>query len=153
MAPMTASTDPSETASLASADLPVRVRRTLERALTLVSEELDHGMERMLLEFERELFRLADLARNPGSESGYMQALRSFRLNRADLLPRFMIQVETGLAGLRSAAGPEFPASDGDEQVSFRHLSLVETTVMDEDTVLAEVASRQEGRATLALHL
>ena len=58
MAPMTASTDPSATASLAAADLPLRVRRTLERALTLVSEELDHGMERMLLEFERELFRL-----------------------------------------------------------------------------------------------
>lgn len=153
MAPMTASTDPSETASLAAADLPVRVRRTLERALTLVSEELDHGMERMLLEFERELFRLADLARNPGSESGYMQALRSFRLNRADLLPRFMIQVETGLAGLRSMAGPAFTATDGDEPVSFRHLSLVETTVMDEDTVLGEVASRQEGRSTLALHL
>src|SRR5690606_11901807 len=142
MAPMTASTDPSATASLAAADLPLRVRRTLERALTLVSEELDHGMERMLLEFERELFRLADLARNPGSESGYMQALRSFRLNRADLLPRFMIQVETGLAGLRSMAGPAFTATDGDEPVSFRHLSLVETAVLDEDTVLGEVASR-----------
>ena len=150
---MTVSTDPSATASLASADLPLRVRRTLERALTLVSEELDHGMERMLLEFERELFRLADLARNPGSESGYMQALRSFRLNRADLLPRFMIQVETGLAGLRGPAAAAEPVADDSEPPSFRHLSLVETSVMDEDTVLAEVASRQEGRATLALHL
>ena len=153
MASMTASRDPSVPASLATADLPVRVRRALEQALSLASEELDHGMERMLLEFERELFRLADLARNPGAESGYMQALRSFRLNRADLLPRFMIHLESALAGLRSPVEPPQPAHDENDPPSFHNLSLVETSVMDEDTVLGEVASRQEGRATLALHL
>lgn len=153
MASITAPRDPPAPASLAAADLPLRVRRTLERALSLVSEELDHGMERMLLEFERELFRLADVARNPAAESGYMQALRSFRLNRADLLPRFMINVESGLAHLRSAVEPQQPALDRDEPPSFHNLSLVETSVMDEDTVLGEVANRQEGRATLALHL
>src|SRR5690554_1927042 len=153
MASMTAPRDPSAPASLATADLPLRVRRTLERALSLVSEELDHGMERMLLEFERELFRLADVARNPAAESGYMQALRSFRLNRADLLPRFMIHVESALAGLRDASEQHQPAHDPGDPPSFHNLSLVETSVMDEDTVLGEVASRQEGRATLALHL
>src|SRR5690554_1882650 len=153
MASMIASTDPSTPASLATADLPVRVRRSLERVLSLTSEELDHGMERMLMEFERELFRLADVARNPGAESGYMQALRNFRLNRSDLLPRFMIQVETGLAALRSTPVLQQAAAEDHEPPSFRNLSLVETSVMDEDTVLGEVASRQEGRATLALHL
>ena len=153
MASMTASRDPSAPASLATADLPLRVRRTLERVLSLLSEELDHGMERMLLEFERELFRLADVARNPAAESGYMQALRSFRLNRADLLPRFMINVESALASLRNGAALHPPAHEQDDRPSFHNLSLVETSVMDEDTVLGEVASRQEGRATLALHL
>src|SRR5690606_36026794 len=82
-----------------------------------------------------------------------MQALRSFRLNRADLLPRFMINVESALAGLRNGAGQPPPAHEQDDHPSFHNLSLGETSVMDEDTVLGEVASRQEGRATLALHL
>ena len=138
---------------LSAANLPPRVQRTLERALILVSEELDHGMQRLVEEFERELFRLADMSRNPGAETGYMRALRSFRLNRADLLPSFMVQVESGLAGLRSPATAPPPVPVEPEAPSFRNLSLLETSVMDEDTVLGEIASRHEGRATLALHL
>ncbi len=145
--------EPSAPASLDAAGLPPRVRRTLERALILVTEELDHGMQRLVVEFERELFRLADMSRNPGAETGYMQALRGFRLNRADLLPRFMMQVETGLAGLRSPAAAHEPASVEPDAPDFRNLSLVDTSVMDEDTVLGEIASRHEGRSTLALHL
>lgn len=153
MAPRTAAADPPRPVSLAAAGLPVRVRRTLERTLALASEELDHGMERMLIEFERELFRLADHARHPGLQSGYMQALHSFRLTRADLLPRFMIEVESMLAGVRSATEPARVPESPDARPSFRNLSLVDESVMDEDTVLREVASRQEGRSTLALHL
>lgn len=149
---MTPHREPATPSSLASAGLPPRVRTVLERSLHLVSEELDHGLTRMLDEFERELFRLADLARNPGAESGYMQTLRSFRLNRADLVPRFMLGIERALAGIRRPAPVRADHSTPGE-VSFRNLSLVETAVMDEGTVLREVGSRQEGRATLALHL
>ena len=88
--------------TLASAGLPRRVRKTLEHALSLVSVELDNNLGAMLQEFEQELFRLADLARNPGAESGYMQTLRTLRMNRADLIPRFMQEVEAGLAAIRS---------------------------------------------------
>ncbi|MEZ0472238.1 DUF1631 family protein [Luteimonas salinilitoris] len=149
---MNASPDHGAPLRLASASLPDRVRMTLERALALLSGELDHGLGRTVLEFERELFRLADGARNPGLESGYMQALRSFHLHRADLAPRFMAGLESALAGLRHppAAHAFRPETD---QVSFRHLSLVEEAVMDEDTVLRGIASRQENRAPLALHL
>lgn len=138
--------------SLASAGLPARVHKILQRTLGVFSEELDHGMGRMLLEFERELFRLADVARNPGVESGYMQALRIFRLNRADLVPRFMIELESALAGVRRPPAAHAPRAEAG-QAGFRDLRLVEDAVMDEDTVLREVASRQEGRAALALHL
>lgn len=149
---MTPHREPATPSSLASAGLPPRVRKVLERSLHLVSEELDHGLTRMLDEFERELFRLADIARNPGAESGYMQTLRSFRLNRADLVPRFMLGIERALAAIRRPA-PVRADSGAPGEVSFRNLSLVETAVMDEGTVLREVGSRQEGRATLALHL
>src|SRR5687768_13879808 len=138
--------------TLATAGLPRRVRKALEQALALVSMELDHSLGALLTEFEQELFRLADLARNPGTESGYMQTLRTFRMNRADLVPQFMLELEAGLAALRSPASAAKPVAAA-PAAGFQTLSLVEDTVMDEDTVLREVASRQEGRANLALHL
>ena len=137
--------------TLATAGLPRRVRRTLERALSLVSEELDPALGVLLNEFEQELFRLADLARNPGSESGYMQTLRTFRMNRADLVPQFMLELEASLCAIRRPAAAPAPVSA--TNASFHSLSLVEEAVMDEDTVLREIASRQEGRANLPLHL
>src|SRR5690606_13653019 len=105
-------------------------------------------------EFEQELFRLADQARNPGTESGYMQTLRSFRLNRSDLVPHFMLELEGSVAGIR---GPAVTTPASNEPViaatGFGKLSLVDEAVMDEGTVLREIATRQEGRASLALHL
>lgn len=137
--------------SLAAAGLPPRVRRTLERALSFVSTELDSGLSNLVSEFEQELFRLADQARNPGLESGYMATLRAFRANRADLVPRFLLALEGALATLRAPAPPSAPAPL--DTGGFGPLSLVEDSVMDEGTVLREIASRQEGRANLSLHL
>ncbi|TDK33897.1 DUF1631 domain-containing protein [Luteimonas terrae] len=137
--------------SIAAAGLPPRVRRTLERALSFVSTELDGGLSNLVSEFEQELFRLADQARNPGLESGYMATLRTFRANRADLVPRFLLALEGTLAALRTPAAPPPPVPA--DSTSFGPLSLVEDTVMDEGTVLREIASRQEGRANLSLHL
>ena len=138
--------------TLAAAGLPRRVRKALEQALSLVTAELDGSLGTVLREFEQELFRLADLARNPGAESNYMQTLRTLRMNRADLIPRFMLELEAGVAAIR-AAKPVEEKSEADERIPFRNLSLVEDEVMDEDSVLREVATRQESRAALPLHL
>ncbi|TYT25809.1 DUF1631 domain-containing protein [Luteimonas viscosa] len=157
---MPASSPPVEPAvprSLAAAGLPPRVRRTLEAALTLVTDEIEPHLGSMLNEFEEELFRLADQARNPGTESGYMQTLRTFRLNRSDLIPRFILELEATVAATRSptpasvatgSAARAQPAQSG-----FGRLSLVDESVMDEGMVMREIASRQEARANLALHL
>ena len=45
--------------SLATADLPQRVRKVLEQAMAQVSLQLDGHLSVMLSEFEQELFRLA----------------------------------------------------------------------------------------------
>src|SRR3546814_2221910 len=102
---MSASTPPNDATprTLAAAGLPRRVRKALEQALSLVSIELDNSLGTMLKEFEQELFRLADLARTPGVESRYMQTLRTLRMNRADLIPRFMIELEDGVAEICTA--------------------------------------------------
>ena len=137
--------------TLATANLPRRVRKALEHALSIVSEELDGNLGTMLTEFEQELFRLADKARSPGVESGYMQTMRTLRMNRSDLIPRFMLELEAGLAAMRSAPAPK--VVDETERVSFQNLSLVDTVDMDEGTILREIGTRQESRAALPLHL
>lgn len=140
--------------TLATAGLPRRVRKVLEQALSLVSEELDGNLGLMLSEFEQELFRLADQARNPGTESGYMQTLRGFRLSRSDLVPHFMLELEASIAAIRSpATAPVVGTDPVIASTGFGKLSLVDESVMDEGTVLREIASRQEGRANLPLHL
>ncbi|WP_298573555.1 DUF1631 family protein [uncultured Luteimonas sp.] len=143
--------------SLASAGLPRRVHKVLEAALALVTDTLEPQLATMLGEFEEELFRLAEQARNPGMESGYMQTLRAFRLNRADLVPRFILEVEAATAAIRSVPTAQPPAGGQEEgrvaHSGFGRLSLVDEAVMDEGMVLREIASRQEGRANLPLHL
>ncbi|HLT44361.1 MAG TPA: DUF1631 family protein [Luteimonas sp.] len=133
------------------------MRKALEAALSMVTDDIESHLGAMLNEFEEELFRLADQARSPGSESGYMQTLRTFRLNRADLVPRFIIELEALVATIRTPPATTTAAVAGEygqpPQPGFGKLSLVDEAVMDEDTVLREIASRQEARANLALHL
>lgn len=127
--------------TLATATLPRRVRRVLEHLLNAASDELEQHLTDVLAEFEQQLFRLADHANNPGIESGHLQTLRTLRLNRADLLPRFMAGLEANIATLTrdsgGAIGKRLPAA-------FHDLSLVEHTEMDEVSVLREIAVRQE---------
>lgn len=138
--------------TLATSHLPTRVRKVLEKTFAVMSDELERNLAAMLEDYEQQLFRMADHARNPGVESSYMETLRTMRLHRADLAPRFMQALESGLASIRSAPRATVaPAAP----VTYAHsgLSLVEQTVMDEGTVLYEIATRAESRVTLAIHL
>jgi len=144
--------DASPRATLATAALPRRVRRLLEQLYALVSDEIAPLLERMLAEYEQQLFRQADQARNPSLQSGYLETLRLVRLRRADLIPRYLLGLETALTRLReSAAGAARPVTNSAPH--FRELRLVEDSEVDENTVLRAVASRHESRAGLGLLL
>ena len=157
MAAPTDSQDSAAPRTLASAGLPRRVRRTLERALSLVGEDLEGNLVSAITEFEEELFRLADRSGTTGGATiDYMHTLRVVRLNRHDLAPRFMQLLESGVVGLRkpvALAVPSRQVSMPSPALNFRNLSLVDESVMDEGAVLYAIASRQESRANLILHL
>jgi hypothetical protein len=138
--------------TLATAILPRRVRRVLEHLLNAASDELERQLSSMLGDFEQQLFRLSEHARSPALQAGYLQTLRTVRMNRADLIPRFMAGLEASLASLgRKPGGPggfkEPPPA------AFQGLSLVDENEMDEDAVMRDIAARQESRASLPLHL
>ncbi|MCC7248813.1 MAG: DUF1631 family protein, partial [Lysobacter sp.] len=141
--------------TLVTAGLPRRVRRTLERALGLFSGELEPLLVAAVSEFEEELFRMAERHGVYGS-ADHMQTLRVVRLNRHDFVPRFMQLLENGLAALRAPAqlaSLSASTTSSTTRVTFQNLTLVDQEVMDEGAVLHEVASRQESRANLVLHL
>ncbi|MEH6419330.1 DUF1631 family protein [Pseudomonas sp. CGJS7] len=152
---MSVTFDPLDTApraTLATAALPRRVRRLLEQLYALVSDEMAPQLERMLAEFEQQLFRQADQARNPGLQSGYLETLRLVRLRRSDLIPRYLLSLEGALTRLRgSAGGVSRPVTNAAPQ--FRELRLVDDSEVDETTVLRGIASRHESRAGLGLLL
>ena len=139
--------------TLATANMPRRVRRVLEHLLSMMSDELARLLGQMLNDFEQQLFRLADHARNPGLQSGHMETLRTMRLNRSDLVPRYLVGLEAALAGIREPN--RAPAADATSPtpVPFRTLSLVDDEAMDEESVLRDIALRHESRASLPLHL
>ena len=139
--------------TLAGAQLPARVHAILDTLLRTASAELEQRLETTLVEFEQQLFRLADHARNPAIESGYLQTLRTLRLNRADLIPRFLLGVESALARL-DQAGEAPPAEQAPAAPpGSPTLALVDDARMDAELVLRDIAQRSAARASLPLHL
>ena len=136
--------------TLATANLPRRVRRVLDHLLSMVSDEMARELGNMLNDFEQQLFRLADHARNPGLQAGYMETLRTMRLNRSDLVPRYLIGLEASLAVLRDHN--RAPVAKVAPPL-FHSLSLVDDASMDEESVIRDIAMRHESRANLPLHL
>lgn len=138
-------------ATLAAATMPRRVRKVLEQLYALITDETAPLLERMLAEFEHLLFRQADQARNPGLQSGYLETLRLVRLKRVDLIPRYLVGLETALTCLHEPV--RTPSAVVTGAPSFRELRLVEDTEIDETTALRAIASKHESRSSLPLLL
>ena len=151
MTPATPTSGTQAPQRLAEATLPRRVRVILDHVMDVASDELERLLQAMLGELEQQLFRLADHARNPGVESEYLHTLRTLRLNRSDLVPRFMIGLEGSLASLGQSAAPG--QSTAAAWSGGHNLSLIDDAEMDETTVLRDIAARHSSRSSLALHL
>lgn len=136
--------------TLASAAMPKRVRRVLEHLYALVSDEMARALDLMLIEYEQQLFRQADQARNPSLQSVHLETLRLVRLNRVDLVPRYLVGLETALTKVRE---PVAASEDAQALPTFRDLRLVDDHEVDEHTALRAIATRQEARAGLPLML
>ncbi|HEY5612449.1 MAG TPA: DUF1631 domain-containing protein [Lysobacter sp.] len=146
---------PQRSTSLASAALPRRVRETLEDLYALLANELARQLEHMLVDYEQQLFRLADQARNPGMQGLHFETLRALRQNRADVVPRFLIGLENSLSRIREAEpiDAETGVVVAPAPIVFRDMRLIDHAEASEDTVVRTMAIRQESRTSLALQL
>ncbi|WP_411833988.1 DUF1631 domain-containing protein [Pseudoxanthomonas mexicana] len=133
-------------ATLASAPLPPRVRRILQRLLEYITPDFITSLNAMLGEFDHMLFKQTELARTSQRQAEQFANLRTFQRNRGELVPHFLMALQAELANLRQRPAP--PSEDGPAPVEFRTLTLVEDAVMDQQIVLREIARRHEYRST-----
>lgn len=136
--------------SLAQRSFPRRVRAILEGILEYVSDEMERGLNAALNDTEQHLFKLAEQARSDAVQKQCFESLSVIRRGRADLVPRFMLELEASLARLQD---PRENRSASLAGLDFSQLSLVEDVQMDEDVVIKEIAARTEVRSSLALFL
>ncbi|KRA40044.1 DUF1631 domain-containing protein [Pseudoxanthomonas sp. Root630] len=144
---MTAPRPPSPAAApttIASAALPLRVRRVLQNLFDHVSTDFITALNAMLVEFEQQLFKQADQARSNHLQAQVFVDLRALQKHRTELAPHYMFGLEAELAAIRA------PRASGDTpsvaRLDYQTLTLVEDAVMDQEIVLREVARRHEQR-------
>ncbi len=137
--------------TLATRPFPPRVRRLLGGLLEYASDEIERGLTATLNELERQLFKLAEQSRSNALQATCLEALRTVKRGRSDLVPHYLVGLESALARLRGAPGPGGDPKHAPQR--FSDLALVEESEMHENSVLAEISSRAETRASLPLYL
>ena len=138
-------------ASLASADLPPRVRIILRHLFDTASHDLSQALKAALVEFEQQLFRQAEQARSNNRQAEYFSYLHAFQRNRHEFIPHFLLALETELAGIRLPVAE--PPQEQNKQLEYRSLTLVDDANMDEGVVLNDIARRHESRTSSTLLL
>lgn len=137
--------------NLASAPLPRRVMGVMQRLFALVGDGVGNMLDRMLVDFELELQRLADRAGTPELHVHYMATIRSVQKHGSRMRPQVLAQLQDALARIREDAPREQP-----EQLTspdFREMRLVDDADVDERAALKMITARQEARSGLPLML
>lgn len=137
--------------TLASRQLPRRVRDLLEGILEFASDELERVIVTALNEFEQQLFKFAEQSRNNTAQHRWLEAQRLVKRTRHDLVPRFLVSLEAELAELRE---PQIVRGHMKSRSrSADELSLVDELEIDETSLLTEISNRAELRNSLSLYL
>lgn len=124
-----------------------RVRSLLEGVLALAGGMLERWLSLSLNEYEQQLFKLAEKARNSNEQHAVFESLREVKRGRADVAPRFMLYLESALArlGENTAAAPAATRK-------FQELALIDTRDLEENIALQEIATKAEIRHSQLLY-
>ncbi|MGD9583875.1 MAG: DUF1631 domain-containing protein [Lysobacterales bacterium] len=129
--------------SLRESGLAPRARTALDGVFAYLAETLEKALRHTLNEFEQALFKLAEQSRSNEEQQRCFESLREIRRGRADLAPRFMVNLETALAVSGRATANSEVKTDNRARMGLS-LSLVDNTELEDSLVLTEAASRAE---------
>ena len=108
-------------------------------------------LPRTLDEIESALFKLAERAGSNALQQERFASLREIKSNHAQITSRFLSHVESSLAQVRAPAGPA-PLPTQASITARAELELVDSSVLEEDLALQEIASKSEIRNSQALY-
>ena len=108
-------------------------------------------LPRALDEIESALFKLAERAGSNALQQERFASLREIKSNHAQITSRFLSHVESSLAQVRAPAGSA-PLPTQASITARAELELVDSSVLEEDLALQEIASKSEIRNSQALY-
>lgn len=128
--------------------IPPRVAGMLESSLRIVAEVLERPLAYAFDDFEQQLFKLAEQARNNQAQNACFESLREFKRGRSDIFPRVLVELEAELAaiGRNQSRG-------ADVNLKQDSLTLLDEREADERVAIEELSSREEAHHALALYL
>ncbi|WP_269792058.1 DUF1631 domain-containing protein [Stenotrophomonas sp. Iso1] len=136
-------------ARVAATPAPARVRQLLESTFQVTDEVLRTPLQLTAIDFERALFKRAEMAHNSQTQSDVYAQLRVLR-EHAEQLPDIFLDALAGqLAAFKEPPKPSAEA----HAATFKSMTLVEDTDIDRDIVLHEMARRESFRVTSPLLL
>ncbi len=135
-------------ATLASADLPPRVRHILDGVLTTVRAEL--GSQLLQVVQEAELALLHAVPVNPHDNVAHQTSLRNLRYRAPQFSAHFLATIEAAVVTLHHDAAHTGSAPPQPGEVV---LSLIDDEQVSDEALLEAIASRAESRNSLALQL
>ncbi|MGH8054469.1 MAG: DUF1631 domain-containing protein [Stenotrophomonas sp.] len=136
-------------ARVAATPAPARVRQLLESSFQVADEVLRTPLQLTVIDFERALFKRAEMAHNSQIQSDVYAQLRVLR-DHAEQMPDIFLDALSGqLAAFKEPPKPSAEA----HSAAFKSMTLVEDTDIDRDIVLHEMARREAFRVTSPLLL
>ncbi len=135
---------------LAERTLPRRVRFLLE-GLQERTAYFESALGQLFDEVEKRLFKQADSARNNDQQRRLMDAIREIKRGKADIVPRFLIHLESSLAHIDQLDEGKGESSRRDRSPT--KLELVDSRDLEISLATQEIGNKAEIRHAAALNL
>ncbi|MBL0162749.1 MAG: DUF1631 family protein [Xanthomonadales bacterium] len=136
---------------LAERTLPRRVRLLLD-GLQERTAYFEAALGQLFDEVEQRLFKQADCARNNVQQARLFEAIREIKRGKADIVPRFLIHLESSLAQIdQIEAKTTAPSARRDRTPT--KLELVDSRDLEISLATQDIANKAEIRHTSDLYL
>ena len=136
---------------LAERTHPKRVRFLLE-GLQERTAYFEATLVVLFDEIEQRLFKQADCARSNEEQARLFEAIREIKRGRADIVPRFLVHVESSLALIDKAPSPA-PVGTSRTERHPAKLELVDSRDLEIALAMQDIANRAEIRHSVPLHM
>jgi len=136
---------------LAERSFPRRVRFLLD-GLQERTAYFEAALGQLFDEVEQRLFKQADCARSNEQQARLFEAIREIKRGKADIVPRFLMHLESSLA-LLNEVGQAEPADASHKDRNPTKLELVDSRDLEISLAIQDIGNKSEIRHTTALYM